>query len=39
MKESPIGITLDGGLIVQKELTNAEILAALEKDNPTENEE
>lgn len=32
MKETPVGITLDGRLIVVKEPTNAEILAALDKE-------
>ena len=32
MKETPVGIALDGRLIVVKEPTNAEILAALDKE-------
>ena len=32
MTETPIGITLDGRVIVIKEPTNAEILAALDKE-------
>lgn len=32
MKETPVGITLDGSLVVVKEPTNAEILAALDKE-------
>lgn len=32
MKETPVGITLDGRLIVMIEPTNAEILAALDKE-------
>lgn len=36
MKETPIGITLDGRLIVMKEPTNAEILAALDKETQNE---
>lgn len=36
MQETPIGITLDGRLIVRVEPTNAEILAALDKDSKDE---
>lgn len=36
MKETPVGITLDGRLIVMKEPTNAEILAALDKETKDE---
>ena len=36
MKETPVGITLDGRLIVMKEPTNAEILAALDKESQNE---
>lgn len=36
MTETPVGITLDGRVIVRIEMTNAELLAALEKETQNE---